>query len=329
MLVRTLLSFALSAALCSGQIVFQGEKGLGRGKFIVLVSGDDEYRSEEALPQLARILAKRHGFRCAVLFPIDPSDGTIRPDFQTNIPGLEALDSADLMIIATRFRDLPDEQMQHIARYVESGKPIIGLRTATHAFALKNSSPYARYSWNDKTTGGFGREVLGETWIRHHGEHGVQSTRGIIAPEAARHPILRGIRSGDLWSPTDVYETRAPLPDSVPLVLGQVLRGMKPDDPAAEGAVNQPMMPIAWTRSYKGARIFTTTMGAAEDLLNQAFRRMIVNACFWTLGMEAKIRANADVSLVGDYQPSHFGFNRFVKGRKPADYAPLPKGTPR
>jgi hypothetical protein len=222
MLVRTLLSFALSAALCSGQIVFQGEKGPGRGKFIVLVSGDDEYRSEEALPQLARILAKRHGFRCAVLFPIDPSDGTIRPDFQTNIPGLEALDSADLMIIATRFRDLPDEQVQHIARYVESGKPIIGLRTATHAFALQSSSTYARYSWNDKTTGGFGREVLGETWIRHHGEHGVQSTRGIIAPEAARHPILRGIRSGDLWSPTDVYETRVPLPDSVPLVLGQV-----------------------------------------------------------------------------------------------------------
>lgn len=326
--MRALLTLGLTALLCSGQIVFSGEKGPGRGKSIVLVSGDDEYRSEEALPELARILA-RHGFRCTVLFAIDPADGTIRPDFQTNIPGLEALDSADLMIIATRFRDLPDEQMGHIVRYVESGKPVIGLRTATHAFALKTSPKYARYSWNDKASGGFGRKVLGETWIRHHGEHGVQSTRGIIAPGAEQHPILRGIRSGDLWSPTDVYETRVPLPDCDPLVLGQALSGMKPDDPPAGGAVNRPMMPVAWTRTYNGARIFTTTMGAAEDLLNQAFRRMIVNACYWTLGMEAKIRANADVALVGDYRPSHFGFNGFVRGKKPADYAALPAATRR
>lgn len=324
MFVRTLLLCGLAATVSFGQIVFAGGNGPGRGKRIVLVSGDEEYRSEEALPQLARILAKRHGFQCTVLFPIDPANGTIQPDIQTNIPGLEALDSADLMIIATRFRDLPDAQMQHIVRYVESGKPVIGLRTATHAFALKSSPTFARYSWNDKETGGFGREVLGETWIRHHGEHGVQSTLGVIAPGAERHPILRGIRSGDLWSPTDVYETRVPLPGSMPLVLGEVLSGMHQGDPAAEGTVNHPMMPIAWTRVYHGARIFTTTMGAAEDLLNEAFRRMLVNACYWTLGMEGKIRPGADVSLVGSYNPSHFGFGGYVKGRRPADYADHP-----
>ncbi len=321
MLVRTLLTLALSTLTCAGQIVFPGGQGPGHGKRIVLVSGDEEYRSEEALPQLARILAKRHGFHCTVLFSIDPATGQIRPDLTKNIPGLEALDSADLIILDIRFRDLPDAQMEHIVRYLESGKPIIGMRTATHAFALTTSSTYARYSWNDKATGGFGRQVLGETWIRHHAEHGVQSTRGIIAPGAEQHPILRGIRTGDLWSPTDVYQTRVPLPDVVPLVLGEVLSGMHPNDPPLEGALNHPMLPIAWTRCYHGARIFTTTMGAAEDLLNEAFRRMLTNACYWALGMDAKIRPDADVSLVGDFKPSHFGFEGFVKGRTPADYA--------
>ena len=82
----------------------------------------------------------------------------------------------------TRFRDLPDSQMKHIVDYVEAGRPIVGLRTATHAFELKTSPTYRRYSWNSKEwDGGFGRQVLGETWINHHGRHKVQSTRGIFA----------------------------------------------------------------------------------------------------------------------------------------------------
>src|SRR5271168_4525459 len=83
-------------------------------KNIVLISGDEEYRSEELLPQLAKILATHHGFRCTVLFAIDPKTGKIDPDQVDNIPGLEALDTADLMVIMTRFRDLPDNQMKHI-----------------------------------------------------------------------------------------------------------------------------------------------------------------------------------------------------------------------
>src|SRR5881394_722561 len=116
-------------------VVYDGFDGPGKGKHIVLVSGDEEYRSEEALPQLAKILARHHGFKCTVLFAIDPADGTINPNKNNNIPGLEALQHADLMVIATRFRDLPDEQMKHIVEYIESGRPVIGMRTATHAFS--------------------------------------------------------------------------------------------------------------------------------------------------------------------------------------------------
>ena len=104
-----------------------------------MVSGDEEYRSEQALPQLAKILSVRHGFECTVLFAIDAKNGTINPEQRDNIPGLEALDRADLMVIFTRFRDLPDAQMKHIVDYVESGRPIVALRTATHAFDLKTS----------------------------------------------------------------------------------------------------------------------------------------------------------------------------------------------
>src|SRR4051812_4517548 len=216
---RVLLTLALTGLICAEAkaadpwVVFEGHDGPGKGKHVVLVSGDEEYRSEEALPQLAKILAQRHGFRCTVLFAIDPKDGTINPNVRDNIPGLEALRTADLMIIATRFRDLPDEQMKEIDAYVESGRPIIGMRTATHAFDIGPGKTYARYGWRSKEwDGGFGRRVLGETWISHHGQHGRQSTRGVLAEGQREHPILQGLRDGDVWGPTDVYGVRLPLP---------------------------------------------------------------------------------------------------------------------
>src|SRR5271165_420921 len=153
-------------------LVVKGSAGAGQGKHVVLVSGDEEYRSEEALPQLAKILARRHGFDCTVLFAVDDK-GIITPTRTDHIAGLEALETADLMMILTRFRDLPDNEMKRIAEYVDSGRPIVALRTATHAFNLKSGSAYARYSWTSKVwDGGFGRQVLGETWINHHGHHG-------------------------------------------------------------------------------------------------------------------------------------------------------------
>ena len=170
-------------------LVFKGADGPGKGKHVVLVSGDEEYRSEEALPQLAKILSRHHGFDCTVLFAVD-DQAVITPTRTDHIAGLEALKNADLMVILTRFRDLPDDEMKQIADYVESGRPIVGLRTATHAFNLNAGSAYAQYSWTSKVwDGGFGRQVLGETWIDHHGHHGKQSTRGIIAPGAREHPI--------------------------------------------------------------------------------------------------------------------------------------------
>jgi type 1 glutamine amidotransferase len=313
-------------------VVYEGGDGPGKGKHIVFVSGDEEYRSEEGLPQLAKILAKRHGFKCTVLFAIDPTDGTINPNRNDNIPGLEALDKADLMVISTRFRNLPDEQMKHVVAYVEAGKPIVGLRTATHAFALA-SKTYAPYSFDyagkgkeDDWNGGFGRRILGETWVDHWGGHGSQSTRGILVKDEERNPILKGIKDGDIWGPTDVYKVRLPLHNCKPLVLGEVVDGMKPTDKPLAGKKNDPMMPIAWTKTYKGkdgkeGRAFTTTMGASQDMQSEGLRRLLVNACYWAVGLEDKIADKANVDLVGEYLPRPFGNDKFEKGVKPADLA--------
>jgi type 1 glutamine amidotransferase len=328
-LIPILCTLFLSAAARADDqwVVYDGGDGPGKGKHIVLISGDEEYRSEEALPQLGKILAKRHGFKCTVLFAIDPKDGTINPNVKNNIPGLEALDTADLMIIATRMRDLPDEQMKHVVDYINAGKPIIGMRTATHAFELGAKSAYRKYTWNNKE-GGFGKQILGETWVSHHGNHKVESCRGIIPDEVKDHPILRGIKSCDIWCPTDVYGVRLPLPgDTKPLVLGAVLKGMKQDDPPVEGKKNDPMMPVAWTKSYttesgKTGKVYTTTMGASQDLENAPLRRLLVNAAYWAVGLEDKIPAGGtSVDLVGEYKTRPFAFNGYLKGVKPSDHA--------
>lgn len=321
-------------------VTYEGRSGPGKGKHIVFVSGDEEYRSEEGLPMLAKIFAERHGFKCTVLFAIDPATGEINPNFGKNIPGTGALNSADLMVILTRFRDLPDEQMKPIDDFLKAGKPVIGLRTATHAFNVGKDKAYAKYSYNHRGEKeweqGFGRLVLGETWISHHGGHKSESTRGLFAPDAKGSPLLNGIKDGEIWGPTDVYGVRLPLPgDAKPIVLGQVVKrkgpanmadpffGMSPEDnEAVEGKKNDPMMPVAWTKSYqvpggKPGRAFATTMGSSTDLVNAPLRRLIINAAYDLLGL--KVPAQANVEIVGEYKPIAYGFNGYKKGVKPAD----------
>ena len=318
-------------------VTYPGGDGPGKGKHIVLVAGDDEYRSEEALPMLGKILSVHHGFKCTVLFPINPVTGEIQPNFQTNIPGLQALNDADLMIMGLRFRNLPDKQMKHMDAYIQSGKPIIGLRTSTHAFNIPAESTYAKYHWRSNVEGwkgGFGKQVLGETWIAHHGVHKKESTLGIIPDSAKDHPINRGIKPKTIWGDSDVYTIKLPLPgDAQPIVMGAVLTGMNPDDPIlvdkpnAKKQKNNPMMPVTWIKTYKTesgqtARIFTSTMGAATDLVFEGSRRMVINGVYWALEMEDKIPAEGTkVDLVGKYKPTNFGFKTAKKGTTPADYA--------
>ena len=312
-------------------VVYEGTHGPGAGKHIVFLTGDEEYRSEEGLPMLAKILAVRHGFKCTVLFAINPSEHTIDPVTLNNIPGIEALDSADLCVMALRFRQWPDAQMKHFVDYLKAGKPIIALRTSTHAFAYgaNHQSAFAKYDWQNKEwSGGFGQQVLGETWVSHHGEHGKESTRGLINDEFKNHPVLRGV--SNIWCPTDVYTVSHLPKDATVLVWGQVLAGMKPSDVPVAGPKNDPLMPLVWLHDYtdeggKTCKTLTTTTGAAVDLQNEGLRRLLINACYWAVGLASQIPAHANVEYVGPYEPTWFGFGKFKKGVKPDDLQLAPQ----
>jgi hypothetical protein len=322
-----------------GGIVFQGTSGPGTGKHIVLLAGDEEYRSEEMLPQLAKILAAHHGFKCTVLFSTNPQTGEIDPNEIKNMPGLEALATADLCIMMMRFRNWPDAQMKYFADYYLAGKPFIALRTSTHAFnGISPNSPYAAFNYNAANwSGGFGRQVLGESWTSHWGQHKAQATRAILSePAASAEPILRGVTT--FVGPTDVYEA-APPADAKILLRGQVLNGMTDIGGTATGRkkrlngqeqeINNPMMPIAWTREVRNGagrinRVFTCTMGTAAEFQEISFRRLLVNASYWALGLA--IPEQNKTNIVGEYRSRNFGFNDFAKGLKPVDF--LLPGSP-
>ena len=304
-------------------VQYEGESGPGRGKHIVLLAGDHEYRSEETLPALARILAKHYGFKCSVFITTDPKTGFIEPG-SSHISGLEALASADLMVVFLRFQDFPDDQMQHIAAYLDRGGPVVGFRTATHAFQIKRpEARFLKYTWkggDEAYAGGFGRQVLGETWVSHYGKNHAQSSRLLLQPDEANHPILRGVK--DVWVQSGGY-TAYPVEGSRVLALGQILDGMTPGSPAA---ADKKELPVAWYRTYRGAsgasgRVFATTHGASEDLLNEGFRRLAVNGILWAAGLDASIQPANAIGFVGPFQPTTYNFNGYVKGVKPSDLA--------
>ncbi len=320
------LSGVTGCAAPAPSITYEAKPGPGGGQHLVFLTGDEEYRGEEGLPMLAKILSQRHGFKCTVLFALDP-DGTINPDNNTTVGGIESLDTADGIVMALRFRQWPDRAMQHFATAVARGVPIVALRTSTHAFRFPENSPSSYKHLNN-----FGREVLGENWVSHWGANRRGATRGVVEPGAESHPILRGVQ--DVFGDSGVYETH-PVAGSTLLMRGVVLKGMRPTDEPdnyrkkrrsddQEQGINDPAMPIAWARIHvpatgKPNRVFCTTLGAATDLANEGLRRMVVNAVYW--GFELEVPAKTDVRFVDPYAPAPYAFKGYRRGIVPADHA--------
>jgi hypothetical protein len=330
--IGLLLGFLLPSPLSAlGQekvMTYEGKEGPGKGKHIVFLSGDEEYRSEEALPMLAKILSQRHGFKCSVVFSIN-DQGQIDPAKQDSVSDSKVLDTADAIVMALRFRRWPDVDMQRFVAALKRGTPMIGLRTSTHAFL----SPYEEMNK-------FGERTLGEEWVSHWGNHKVEATKGIIEPSAKDHPLLRGV--ANVFGDTDVYEAYPPS-DAKILLRGQVLKGMTADSPPAsykkkrasdgkEQDVNDPMMPVAWYRELKTSggpthKVLCTTMGSATDLKNEDLRRLVVNGVYW--GLDLDVPEKASVEYVDPYEPLMYGFGAFRKEIKIGDHAlgkKLPEG---
>jgi len=304
-------------------LTYPGGDGPGKGKRIVLISAEQEYRSEQSMPMLAKILSTHHGFDCTVLFgvnergevdptlPVYPEKGKETEFKEHHIPGLEHLASADLVIFFTRLLTLPQPELEQIVKYVDSGKPIIALRTANHGF--RGPLPY---KINGKQVR-WGEDVLGGTFLNHHGRWHADSTRGSFD----KHPILTGVT--DIWGDSDVYRTYkegTSLPAGcTALVWGQPLMGRKPDDPPNEKL--EPL-PVAWTKLWqtsggKTGRVFHSTMGSGVDLKSAGLRRLVINAVYWGIGMEPSISATRSVEVVGEYLPLESGFNYDELGVEP------------
>lgn len=301
-------------------LTYSGSKdGPGKGKHVILIAADQEYRSEQCMPMMAKILSTHHGFDCTVLFgvndkgvvdptmPVYPKKGKEAEFKPHNIPGLEHLASADLVIFFARLLTLPMEQQERIVAYIDSGKPMIALRTANHGF--RGALPY---KVNGKQVN-FGKDVLGGSFMGHHGNWHRDSTRGMIVSEMKSHPILVGVN--DIWGPSDVYRTckeGTGLPEGcTALVLGQPLMGRNYDD--APNLKKEPL-PVAWFKTWKtskgkDARVFHSTMGSGKDLQSAGLRRMIINAVYWCMGLEEGITAERSVDIVGTYEPLASGFN--------------------
>lgn len=300
-------------------LTYPGGEGPGKGKRIVLIAADQEYRSEQSMPMMAKILSTHHGFDCTVLFavndkgevdptmPVYPEKGKESEFKEHHIPGLEHLASADLVIFFPRLLTLPMSERELIVKYIDSGKPIISLRTGNHGF--RGPLPYKI----DRKQVRWGEDVLGGAFMGHHGRWQADSTRGTIVPEQKDHPILIGV--SDIWGKSDVYRTYkegTSLPAGcTALVWGQPLMGRKRDDPPNPKL--EPL-PVAWFKNWqtsegKSARVFQSTMGSGSDLENPGLRRLIINAAYWGMGMESAITPTRSADIVGTYQPLESGFN--------------------
>jgi type 1 glutamine amidotransferase len=207
---------------------------------IVLVSGEDEYHSAETLPVFARFLQTEYAFKTVYL-------ERKKPD---SIDGLDALDRADLLVVFARRITLPEEQLKRFQKYFEAGKPVIGIRTASHAFQ----------NWLV-----FDKQVLGGNYQNHYGKDSAPKVQ--VNPLAKGHPILRGVP--ETFASAGSLYRNTPLQTNTTLLL--------------TGTIPDHSEPVAWTHNYKGARVFYTSLGHPDDFKDAAFRTLLVNAVHWAL----------------------------------------------
>ena len=232
-----------------------------RAPHIVFMIGEDEYHTWDTLPDFAKRELEPRGYTITTIQQ-DPAD-------KNNFPGLvEALRSADLLFVSVRRRTPPADQLEAVRAHLAAGKPLVGIRTACHAFALRPNDPPA--APNHGVWQAFDPEVLGGHYTNHHPEG--PRTTVTVAPGARAHEILKGVTVAKLFGAGSLYKVSPLEPDTTPLLIGAI------PDQAPE--------PIAWTHRFgeKRARVFFTSLGHPDDFTNSEFRRLLVNGIGWALG---------------------------------------------
>jgi type 1 glutamine amidotransferase len=286
---------------------------------IVFVIGDEEYRSEESMPMLGEILHRELGAKISLCYSVN-EEGIIDPNRVNNIEGLEALETADLMIVFARFRALPPNQAKMITDYAEDGRPMVGFRTATHTFMYKDN-PEMEHLNND-----WPAKVFGQQWITHHGhfEDGNAPLTDVSILPNAKTKILNGFEPFEAYSwlyHVDGGDWKLN-GDAKPFLEGKSLRSNHEMNNRLD---KFPLTnPVAWTKTYTGtsgktARVFFTTLGHPFDFKEEPMRKLALNGIYWALGMESEIPKNGvNTTAVSEYNPNNSGFGqKFKPNMKP------------
>jgi type 1 glutamine amidotransferase len=259
----TFLTLLLVAPILTLTCAAAPESTSSNGPHVVILIGEDEYLTWETLPTFANTELRPHHYNVQIVHQ-DPND-------KHRFPGLvEALSDADLLMLSVRRRALPKEQLAAIRAHLDAGKPLIGIRTASHAFEVRGAdkTALARDSTRTEWTS-FDPDVLGGNYTGHFGSGITTVIRPV--PHAAGHPILDGLKFDDFTSEASLYRTSPLARDATPLLLGEI-----PGDRVE---------PVAWTHRYgpRRARIFYTSLGHPADFANPHFRRLLLNAIEWSL----------------------------------------------
>jgi len=214
---------------------------------VCILSGCDTYHSEKSLPPFQKFLEENYNVR---------STRVVRKA-ENDLPGLEQLDDCDVALVFIKRMQLQGEQLERFKKYATSGRPIVAVRTASHAVQ----------TWLE-----FDHEVLGGNYHSHY-DRGITTNIDVV-PGAEKHPILAGVSLTKVNDP--LYKNGGHAEDIHVLLSGTI--------------PNQPAEPLAWTRDYKNGRIFYTSLGAEETFEQPDFRRMLANALFWTVRRDVEMK---------------------------------------
>ncbi|MHC5074544.1 MAG: HEAT repeat domain-containing protein, partial [Planctomycetota bacterium] len=225
---------------------------------VTFIVAENEYDAAKTIPDLAQELEQIYGFSCEVL-----------QGGENNIAGLEVLKETDLAVIYVRRQVLPSEQIQMLKDYVASGKPVVGIRTASHAFHLNEQDPPEGLAdWPE-----FDRDVLGGNYHMHHGNKSEDDPKTYVwvVNKQKSHPILEDVPKGEIHVPSWLYKTEPLQETATVLMMGRV-------------GDRKPYEPVTWTNTNtKGGRVFYTSMGHPEEFKLPFFRNLLVNGIFWAL----------------------------------------------
>lgn len=236
---------------------------------VVFVTGDHEYGSEDTMPIIAAELEKNYGMEVLVLKSSPDENG------EEDIPGMEALEKADLAVLFLRWRRLPREQVEHLRKYLDSGRPVVAFRTTTHAFNYP--AGHELEQWNSFAVDYLGGPPGWGAKAGHYHYGHTSSTDVRTAPGAGKDPILTGV-AGEFHVRSWLYHVLPKFPPAgaKPLLIGRAVGSERKD--AVEN-------PVAWTwRNKAGGRVFMTTLGHPEDFQVEAVQRLVINGIHWAAG---------------------------------------------